>query len=148
MSQVDIRSATPGDVDPLAELSTQLGYPSSVEQTAGRLAPILASDDHLVLVAESVDGVVGWIHVFLALRVESGPFAEIGGFVVTETLRGQGIGRALLTAAEEWVRRRGVAKLRVRTRSTRHGAQAFYQRLGFAPTKEQQVLDKVVESRV
>jgi len=85
------------------------------------------------------------MHVFLAFRVESDPFAEIGGFVVTEQHRGRGIGRLLLVAAEDWAKNHGIKKLRVRTRSTRLDAQVFYERLGFSQTKEQPVLDKSIE---
>lgn len=145
MDQVEIRNALPTDVTALAELSTQLGYASSAQQITDRLAVILDSSEHLVLVAYLPDGVVvGWIHVFLALRIESNLFAELGGFVVTERLRGRGVGRSLLEAAENWVGRQGVEKLRVRTRSTRQDAQAFYERLGFSQTKKQRVYDKPV----
>lgn len=143
-----IRHAVSEDSAALAELSAELGYPSSAEQTASRLVAILSSDEHLVLVAGLADGsVIGWVHVFLALRVESDPFAELGGFVVTEQYRGQGIGRSLLHAAEEWVAGRGIGKLRVRSRSTRREAHAFYERLGFSRTKEQLVLDKSMDLR-
>ena len=146
MDHVEIRNAVPEDATSLADLSTQLGYPSSSRQAADRLAVILRSSEHLVLVACLPDGiVVGWMHVFVALRVESDTFAELGGFVVTEQHRGRGIGRSLLVAGEGWVRRRGIKKLRVRTRSTRRDAQAFYEQLGFSQTKEQQVLDKPIE---
>jgi GNAT superfamily N-acetyltransferase len=145
MDQVEIRTTLPEDAAALAELSGQLGYPSSARETTDRLAPILDSDEHLVLTACDPGGsVVGWIHVFLARRVESDPFAELGGFVVTEQLRGRGIGRSLLNAAEDWVMRREIEKLRVRTRSTRRDAQAFYERLGFVESKQQNVYDKPI----
>ncbi|MGB5986683.1 MAG: GNAT family N-acetyltransferase [Desulfobacterales bacterium] len=143
MEQVEIRNASIHDAASLADLSTQLGYPSSFRQAADRLGVTLRSSEHLVLVACFPDGVVvGWVHVFLALRVESDSFAEVGGFVVSEQYRGRGIGRALLVAAEDWVRRRGIVKLRVRSHSTRREAHAFYEQLGFSMTKEQHVFDK------
>ncbi|MCG8460087.1 MAG: GNAT family N-acetyltransferase [Holophagales bacterium] len=146
MTTYALRPATLVDAPVLAELSRQLGYPSSPEQTEQRLLAILGSDDQKVLVACSADGtLVGWIHVFLAHRVESGPFAEIGGFVVSEGHRGQGVGTELLAGAEDWVAERGVSRLRVRTRADRDGAQAFYSRRGFSTTKSQRVLDKRVE---
>jgi ribosomal protein S18 acetylase RimI-like enzyme len=146
MSPLEIREALPTDVAALAELSGQLGYPSSVQEISGRLERILGSGEHLVLTAIRPDGsVVGWIHVFIALRVESDGFAEIGGLVVTEELRGRGVGRSLLRAAEKWVADQETRKLRVRTRSTRDDARAFYERLGFCHTKQQHVYDKLVE---
>jgi N-acetylglutamate synthase-like GNAT family acetyltransferase len=147
MDQVEIRNASIDDVAALAELSTQLGYPSSPQQASARLAAIVRSSEHLVQVACSPDGaVVGWVHVFLALRVESDPFAELGGFVVTQQCRGRGIGCSLLEAAEMWAGRQGAKKLRVRSRSTRGDANAFYERLGFTQTKEQHVYDKAIGS--
>jgi len=145
VDQVKIRNASSDDGAALAELSTQLGYPSSSQQTSDRLEAILRSSDHLVKVACSSDGsVVGWVHVFLTLRVEADPFAELGGLVVARQLHRRGIGSALLEAAEGWVACQGVKKLRVRTRSIRRDARAFYKQLGFTKTKEQHVYDKPV----
>lgn len=144
-----IRNAVIEDAQFIAELSTQLGYPSSATQSAERLREILGSNEHVVLVAFLKDGpVVGWIHVFIAFRVESGAFAELGGFVVGKDRRGQGIGTRLLEAAEQRILELGYQKLRVRARSTRTNAHTFYQRLGFSKTKEQNVYDKHLNAGV
>jgi len=91
MDAVDIRSATVDDSSAIADLSTQLGYPTLPIQSANQLGVILDSKEHVILVACLADGtVVGWVHAFLAFRVESDPFAEIGGFIVTEEFRGRG----------------------------------------------------------
>ncbi|MDJ0762851.1 MAG: GNAT family N-acetyltransferase [Myxococcota bacterium] len=146
MDDVKIRNAVLEDAASLADLSTKLGYASTSQQVADRLEVMLRSREHLVLVACFFDGsVVGWAHVFLARRIESETFSEIGGLVVTEQYRGQGIGRSLLGAAENWGRGKGIKRLRVRSRSTRHDAHAFYKQLGFSLTKEQWVLDKPIE---
>lgn len=138
-----IRNAVIEDAHFIGELSTQLGYPTSTTQSAARLREILGSNEHLLLVASLDTGsVVGWVHVFFALRVESDPFAELGGFVVGDRFRGQGIGTRLLETAEQRIIQRGLQKLRVRSRSTRTNAHTFYQRLGFSKTKEQYVYDK------
>ncbi len=147
MDTVDIRSAAMDDSSAIADLSTQLGYPTSPIQSANRLGVILDSNGHAILVAYLTDGiVVGWVHVFLAFRVESDQFAEIGGFVVTEEFRRRGIGRCLLAAAEEWVIQSGITKLRIRSRSSREDTRTFYERLGFSKSKQQHVFDKSLKT--
>lgn len=141
-----LRQATLKDARAIAALSGQLGYPDPTGQTPGRLESLVESPDHAVFVACLADGmVVGWCHAFLANRVESDPFAELGGFVVDEEHRGQGIGRSLQGVAEEWVRERGISKLRVRSRSERTRAHGLFRGLGFRLSKEQHVFDKKLD---
>ncbi|OMH38270.1 GNAT family N-acetyltransferase [Motiliproteus sp. MSK22-1] len=142
---MNVRLACSNDQAEIASLTEELGYAVSRHSLTKNLSAILQSGDHLLLVAESDDkSIVGWIHVFKAVRVESETFAEIGGFVVHGPMRGQGIGLGLLNEAESWVRSQGIQKLRVRTRSQRARARSFYQRSGFFCTKEQVVFDKSI----
>ncbi len=143
MGQITIRVATPEDAPALAGLSDTLGYPASVQDVQQRLVPIMASPDNRVLVACSAAGaVVAWIHVVIANRIESDTFAEVGGLVVAEDQRGQGIGGRLLKAAEEWAIGRGVGRMRIRSRTTRTAAHAFYGDSGYARIKQQEVFEK------
>ena len=142
MKGIVIRPADAADAPAIAGLSGQLGYPSTVADSAERLGLVLGSSEHAVFAACDGGDVVGWVHVFLALRIESGPFAELGGFVVSSSHRRHGVGRRLLAAAEDWAAGRGVRKLRVRSRLEREDARAFYENLGFTVTKEQRVFDK------
>jgi ribosomal protein S18 acetylase RimI-like enzyme len=145
MTSPRVRRATRADARDLARLSGELGYPSSPEEIERRLAAFEDRDDHAVLVAV-VDGsgraaVAGWLHVFLAERLESPGFAEIGGLVVARDDRGQGIGKRLTREARTWAESRGCSKLRVRSREERGAAHRFYESLGFRRTKTQAVLD-------
>jgi GNAT superfamily N-acetyltransferase len=145
MEPVEIRLAQTRDASAISRLADQLGYPTSPGQAEKRLTAVLGSANHAVLVA-FVDGqVVGWLHIFIAQRMQSDSFAEIGGFVIAESHRRHGIGRRLLATAEQWAAGRGAAMLRVRSRSDRHDAHAFYKRLGFTINKQQQVFDKSLE---
>lgn len=140
-----IRPAQISDLSKITELSTQLGYPVSREDVEIRLREMLPKDDHIILVAcQKENTVVGWIHAFLAYRIESALFAELGGFVVDEDHRGQGIGKQLLKAVEDWCRTREVGKLRVRTRADREDAHGFYETAGFQRTKTQLIFDKLL----
>ena len=142
---VTVRPAALEDAAAIAVLSGELGYPATTSQCEERLRVILGSDEHAVTVACLDDGtVVGWVHVFVAHRVEFDPFAEISGFVVAEQYRGQGVGKRLCAAAEAWTVARQIPMVRVRSRSDRRAARGFYAGLGFARTKEQNVFDKYV----
>jgi GNAT superfamily N-acetyltransferase len=143
MDSINIRKAALTDAAAVTELSAQLGYPTSVGQLQNRLSAILNSNEHTVFVACLSEGnVIGWIHVFLTQRVESNPFAELGGLVVSEHYKRKGVGKRLLAAAEEWARQKGLLKLRVRSRIQRNDARAFYEHMGFSISKDQHVFEK------
>lgn len=143
---MNIREAVIYDANAIANLSCQLGYPSSEADSERRLSAILQADDHSVFVACSPTGiVVGWIHAYLVYRVESNRFAELGGFVVSGKHRRMGIGSKLLASAEKWSKDHGLTKLRVRSRIERDEARLFFENLGFSKAKEQRVFDKSLE---
>ena len=141
--EINIRTAIPDDAESIARLSGELGYPTSAADARRRLFDIKTSQNHSVMVAEDGSGsVVGWIHVFRSRRLGGEPFAELGGLVVTEGLRGHGIGSRLVAEAEEWASKREIATLRIRTRTTRNDARLFYEDLGFVLTKTQVVFER------
>jgi ribosomal protein S18 acetylase RimI-like enzyme len=45
--------------------------------------------------------------------------------------RGQGLGRAIMTAAEDWLRQAGIAKLQLLVRRDNAKASAFYETIGY-----------------
>ena len=77
-------------------------------------------------VAVAGDEVVGSIHV----DVSPHGFGEIGMCVAREW-RGRGVGSALLAAAIEWARERGLHKLSLGVFAHNSGAIALYRKLGF-----------------
>ncbi|HEX9009910.1 MAG TPA: GNAT family N-acetyltransferase [Holophagaceae bacterium] len=139
-----IRPARPGDADRLACLTGQLGYPAPPEAIQDRLDRLMAVEDQVVLVAEGDGEVVGWAQVGRGLTLESGAQAELVGLVVDEAWRGRGIGAALVAAAEDWARDRGLPRLRVRSNVTREATHRFYRNLGFEEAKRQVVFRKAL----
>ncbi|WP_410211343.1 GNAT family N-acetyltransferase [Aquirhabdus sp.] len=135
MPDVIIRKAQLDDAAILVELSRQLGYPATVAEILKRLETILSQFDQQVLIAEIYGRVVGWVHTFTAYRVESSPFAEIGGLVVDQSFRGKGIGLELVSQSRQWARDQGLGQIRVRSNVTREAAHRFYQRIGFEQSK-------------
>ncbi len=130
------------DVDAVAGLCGQLGYPATVDQITARWSRLDSDSGHAVFVAADGDRVIAWLHVAHRLLLEYDACAEICGLVVDERERGAGVGRALVGAAEAWARAAGVRTIRVRSRVERDRAHAFYERDGYTRVKTQHVFEK------
>lgn len=139
-----IRPLRANDVDALVPLCHQLGYPSTREQLAIRLEPLLASANDGVFGAESDGEVVGWVHVQGRLLLEKEPGAEVCSLVVLEQHRGHGVGHALMKTAESWARERGSDEVFLRSNVIRLETHAFYKRIGYTITKTSHLFSKSV----
>ena len=100
--------------DPYADLARALASPTST---------VLAAQDEggrlLGTAMVGHDGHRGWVYY---LAVDPG-------------LRGNGLGRQLMHASEQWLRERGVPKVNLMVRTTNHAVLAFYAALGFEDGK-------------
>ncbi|HEV2888795.1 MAG TPA: GNAT family acetyltransferase [Frankiaceae bacterium] len=102
--------------DPHADLALALRGPSSTVLAA--FDPSEGDDPRLVGTAMvGHDGHRGWVY-YLA---------------VSPAARRRGIGRALMRAAEDWLREREVPALHLLVRSENTEALGFYERLGYSP---------------
>ena len=140
--EVIIRIAIVEDSQSISNLSNQLGYKSESNQIKNRLSKMLQDSSHCIYVAFINEKIVGWIHGFLALRVESDSFVEIGGLVVDELFRKQGIGRSLVDSVIKWAELKKVQNVRVRCNVVRIESHKFYENIGFTVNKEQKIFDK------
>jgi GNAT superfamily N-acetyltransferase len=131
------------DVARVADLTAQLGYPSTPEQIAARFAHLRTRpEDELLIAVDERDQPVGWIHVSRFASLEASDVALIGGLVVDDAHRSAGIGEALLAAGEAWAREHGASTMVVRSRITRERAHRFYERHGYATVKTSHVFEK------
>jgi GNAT superfamily N-acetyltransferase len=135
-----IRGARPDDAPALADLSTQLGYPSTEAQVRERLR-LLEDPERELLVAVAADGLAGFIDVPVLRVVESDPYGEVGGLVVGAPHRGAGLGAALLAAAADWSRVRGLERLWIRANLARVNPHEFYAAVGCRTVKDQRVYE-------
>jgi GNAT superfamily N-acetyltransferase len=135
------RRARIADVPALLKLLDQLGYPTTPQAMEERLDRLLARPlVHHVLVAPQPqdDGeLLGAMHASRRETLESDDHVEISGLIVDASTRGAGVGKVLVSAAERWARDLGLNVVRVRSSTTRTGAHAFYERLGFRVLKQQ-----------
>lgn len=141
--QLVIRPIAPRDAPEVCALIMQLGYQRPLDEVA---AWIESLDAHAAIqsafVATLGDEVIGWIEIAIERRLQSSPYALIGGLVVKDGFRGQGIGLRLCEEAEAWSWDHDVGLVRVTSRSTRPDAHRFYERHGYHPTKISHVFDK------
>ena len=138
-----IRGAVLSDAPDLALLSGVLGYPVGGEILARRLGTLLTRPREVVLVAEAAPNhVVGWLHGTEQELLESGRRCEILGLVVDEAHRGEGVGRRLVAAVEEWAAGRGLDRVVVRSNVIRAESHPFYERLGYVRVKTQHAYRK------
>jgi GNAT superfamily N-acetyltransferase len=142
-----VRPATAADSVRISVLCAQLGYPASSDQVAQRIKTIQDQDDHILLVAQGPDSVLlGWVHIFLRPLVVTELEAELGGLIVDERYRGQGIGKHLIRHAEEWSSQKGCQALRLRSNIIRKDAHVFYKRIGYKQIKTSWVFRRELES--
>ena len=129
-----ISPASVQDADAISALLTELEHPTAAEAVAERLPGLLAAGDE-VLLAWSGDRALGLValHVMSVLH-RSGPLGRITSLVVSSEARGQGIGRALVEAAEARFRARGCVYAEVTSHGRRTEAHAVYEHLGYAKT--------------
>jgi GNAT superfamily N-acetyltransferase len=130
-----IRSPRPDDVDGIAGLLGELGYPSAPASVSQRLAE-LARQGHIAVFVAEVDGrPVGLATAYIvpAIHVDR-PVGVLSALVVQEGHRRRGLGRELVAAAEAWARDRNAYRMTLSTGLARQEAHAFYEGLGYEHT--------------
>jgi GNAT superfamily N-acetyltransferase len=126
---VIIRRGRNSDAQRLAELSGQLGYPTTAAEITGRLRRLKPASNNALFVAQAPGtGVVGWAHVSVTHLVEVGTRAELNGLIVAEGQRSLGAGARLLET--------------VRSNVIRERAHKFYERQGYEHYKTQKAFRK------
>lgn len=147
-----IRSATPEDLDRLRQLYEEFhsfhvrGVPNYLRNPkpdevdphdfAEAVADLIASDDKCLFVAEAEGEIVGLAETYMD-AVPDSPFvvarrtATLQSLLVTESIRGTGVGGALVEAAEQWAGERGAEMIKTKVWEFPDGPLPFYQRLGY-----------------
>lgn len=131
---IRIREYSGEDTIAMAHLISELGYPCTPADVTARFAR-LSPDLYQTLVAESAETLVGFIGlVTLPVYEHSHPLGWILALSVDSKYRRQGIGRALVKAAEEYFAGHHVTDVRLHSSLPRADAHAFYETLGYDKT--------------
>jgi GNAT superfamily N-acetyltransferase len=132
MLDLTISSATAADAPDARLLLLELGYEMSANDLAAKYADLDRLVDDRVLIARSEGRAVGLgaLHVIPVMHVP-GSLGRITVLVVSESARGQGVGRLLVQMLEDAARKAGCTRMEVTSGDHRPGAHEFYQRLGY-----------------
>ena len=142
---MEIRLAALGDIEPIRRLNEEFWrynaglqpeYYKAATESGEYPKSVITNESSDIFLAAEGGAIVGLIHV----REERTPpyapivphrYAEIVDLIVSAPYRRAGIGSALMDAAKEWGRRRGLRYMELFVLSDAAGAFSFYQRYGF-----------------
>lgn len=132
MIDLTIATVTATDAADIRDLLIELGYQMSVRDISAKLDDL--GDHHYdrVLIARSGDRAVGLgaLHVLPVIHVP-GSLGRITALVVSEAVRGHGVGRLIVEILEDAAMKAGCTRMEVTSGDHRPGAHEFYQRLGY-----------------
>lgn len=130
-----IRAAEKRDAPALACLLTALGHPTESKSISERWTN-WTDAGNLALIAHQPDGTVlgaATLHHMMVLHRPK-PVGRITALVVDDSVRGRGIGRALVTAAEATLAEAGCELLEITSNFRFAEAHSFYEHLGYRKT--------------
>jgi ribosomal protein S18 acetylase RimI-like enzyme len=127
-----IRAPEAGDMEALADLMTELGYETRMSEMQMRMETIMADKRYATFVAVSQGKVCGMIGTLMCYTYEhNSPSARILALVVSNKMRGRGVGEALIAAAEKDLAQKNIRRVAVNTHVERTRAHEFYEKLGY-----------------
>lgn len=122
------------DLHTIHDLTSQLGYPTSIENIQQRWQRIHKDPNYQTLVLTKNHGVIGYVGFIQEYTWEfDDGYFRIQAFVIDENYRGQGLGQKLIQAIQDLATQRGLKRILVNSgnRPARYPAHAFYKSLGF-----------------
>lgn len=140
---IEIRNANTADLEAMTTLLGSLfcleaDFTADGEAQRRGLAMMLdgCGKHRCVQVAEVAGKVVGMCTAqTLISTAEGGIVALVEDMVVADGFRGRGIGRRLMESVEAWARAHGARRLQLLADRTNASALAFYERIGWLPTR-------------
>ena len=141
MTGICIRPARPADLDDLVALlqvlfSIEEDFNSDPARQRSGLEMMLDHDGAVILVAEAESRVIGMCSgQFTISTAEGGAALLVEDVVVAEAWQGQGVGRKLMQALEQWAQAEKVERLQLLADRNNQVALEFYTTLGWQSTE-------------
>jgi ribosomal protein S18 acetylase RimI-like enzyme len=129
-AELAVSSITDADVAPAIALWQRCGLTQPWNDPAADIAFARRGPNSDILVGRSGDKLVA-----TALVGHDGHRGWVYYVAVDPDAQGSGLGRAIMSAAEDWLRAHGVLKVQLTVRPDNSKVQAFYQTLGYGEQK-------------
>jgi ribosomal protein S18 acetylase RimI-like enzyme len=129
-SALAVSSITDADVETVVTLWQCCGLTQPWNDPAADIAFARREPNSDILVGRCADKLVA-----TALVGHDGHRGWVYYVAVDPDAQGSGLGRAIMAAAEDWLRARGVLKVQLMVRPENSKVQAFYQALGYGEQK-------------
>ena len=124
--------------------ASELGYDYPIAHTEEKLRELLECSSQRIFVAEMSGEIVGYVHACDYDLIYAPHMKNILGIAVSSEYRRRGIGKALLTAVEEWAHETGADGVRLTSGEERTDAHEFYKCCGYSCNKKQINFSKVI----
>ncbi len=129
----NIRPAELKDAEDIVQLMLELGYPCTVDQMKSRLEHLMADQTHETFVAMIDRNVVGMVGAYVShIYEKDAPIGRIIALCVMREFRHRGLGKLLITNAEQWVKSQGASSVIVNSGLKRKDAHEFYKDIGYS----------------
>jgi ribosomal protein S18 acetylase RimI-like enzyme len=140
---LNIRVTTIQDLPAVLALTSRLaaGVPpgrdprqvAAIDSAVMRRALTHPAPDEVLLVAEEHQTVLGFIHLKTVTDYYSQqPIAHVSDVVVDAAAEGRGVGKGLMSAAEQWARAQGYRLIQLNVLVDNSRARSMYERLGYS----------------
>ncbi|MCR1952629.1 MULTISPECIES: GNAT family N-acetyltransferase [Clostridium] len=140
---INIRTISISDYRDIYLLNKELGYLYPEERVREKIKYIIENKKDIILVAYIDNNIIGYIHGSEYELLYSDSLINILGFVVRESYRKNGVGKALIDKLEEVARENKYSGIRLVSGIDRENAHRFYERNGYIYRKEQKNLIKL-----
>ena len=141
------REATAADLDAICALGEEVNAihhrafpevfaePSVRDRDAAHWFNSIGKESATLFVSEEAEKILGFVSVSMLSEtlslLQPMHFGRVGSVSVTEAARGQGIGRALMSLAQDWVVQHGGTELRLTVWAFNAQALRMYEELGY-----------------
>ena len=127
MAALSISPITDADVEAVIALWQRCGLTRPWNDPASDIAFARRGDNATILIGRAADAIVA-----TAMVGHDGHRGWVYYVATDPDRRAKGFGRAIMNAAEDWLRAAGIAKLQLLVRRENAKAGAFYQSIGYA----------------